>query len=393
MAAGAGAGKALDMGKAMRDILTGKGLPGLPSAGRELGRRIGSITQDVGEKLSKGFSRLYRRRLKEEEPLFWKNYTELQRLENELHRQLVHIGEDLAQAEEQVNVKVMTDLLAKYGDEKTAYTFRNLMTGYSESALPELLREATSTISIPDNSILDLDPSGMRNYVESMGDWRGSIHDVYDVIVSNNLDKPENRRAFAEFIHKNAKPGSGFDQPISTWDYDSKRGGGQLAWMDMVLQDARGELEVFRKAKEIFSKIPMGEIVSAYQMYAQTIPVLENIIGKRLPKLKDVLAETRQMQETVNRQYEDIRQDRVKKEKYKQAKEVSIPGVSQVTALGRDWAWRELQRPLKGTARQGGLILPLNAGDASGFLNTLTNELDRQRLLAEPLEEAYSCRI
>jgi hypothetical protein len=405
--AGTGASKALDMGKAMRDIISGKGLPGMPSDWNAIGKKINDVTRRISEKIygneaefsitpdleggtprgvlppapdfiglgpKRTVTRVYKERI-----------NQYQNIREELNSTLFQIGNKLDTAAENSTIKVVTNILEK-SDPAVARHFANLFTGELASELDSFLRDNTTKFGSPlDYDFFDTPSIDVGNYLETMGDMQGGMYDIYDTVVANNFDKPENKRAFAEFIHKNARPRSAYAKPISSW---TQR---QFDDIDMSLNEGKFGLTIFRQAREIMSKVPVATLYEAYRDANKGINVLENILGKELPRVQDLM---RQLGvESTQLKTELAKGDAARsiEQQYRQLRDTPLPPGVQWTTLGQDRAWRDISEFFPEVNSQE-LNLPKGNKDLAEFARKLNDDINRQVEMGEPATKPYDCR-
>jgi hypothetical protein len=221
------------------------------------------------------------------------------------------------------------------------------------------------------------------NYIEESGNFRRSTYDILDTLTSNNFDKPENRRAFAEFLRKNVAPDHPYSQPISEWpaEYFDK--------LNKMLENSREDFAVFRKAKEIVSKIPASTIYSMYQNTRKASAMVENVLGVELPKLQEL---GQKVTSTI-RDFKDVVDKKVEtKKRQEKLRQENIPvGREQWTTLGQDRAWRAISEFFPEVNSQE-LNLPKGNKDLAEFARKLNDDINRQVEMGEPATKPYDCR-
>lgn len=411
--AGAGAGKALDMGKAMRDIISGKGIPGLPSDWHAKGRQI----KEAMDKAEFNVERV------------WQDYFNLRtdgrvskagetrnpihsRIQKQIvayHEKQAEIGEALREIDTESSTEVIKNILEQSGNSVLADEFDAVINGYDYNSLISMLRrdilafKPSSDYEIFRNRFeyikkdADLDESIKwartimdgeiaelpTNYIEHSGNFRRSTYDILDILTSNNFDKPENRRAFAEFIRRNVESDHPFSEPISEWPPEF------FDRLDKMLEESREDFAVFRKAKEIVSKIPASTIYSIYQNTRKASAMVENVLGVKIPKLQEL---GQKVTSTI-RDFTDVVDKKIEtKKRQEKLRQENIPvGREQWTTLGQDRAWRAISEFFpEVNSRE--LNLPKGNKDLAEFARKLNDDINRQVEMGEPATKPYDCR-
>jgi hypothetical protein len=414
--AGTGASKAADMVMTMRDIISGKGIPGLPSDWHAKGRQI----KDVMDRVESNVERL------------WQDYFDLRNdgrvskagetrnpIQSRIQVQIVayrekqaELGKVLREIDTESSTEVIKNILEQSGNSDTATYFDAMINGYDYNPLIAMLRldipqfkpgadyaefrqreediikEAVSEGNPKslqwDRQMLDGEIAELPiNYIEESGNFRRSTYDILDTLTSNNFDKPENRRAFAEFLRKNVAPDHPYSQPISEWpaEYFDK--------LNKMLENSREDFAVFRKAKEIVSKIPASTIYSMYQNTRKASAMVENVLGVELPKLQEL---GQKVTSTI-RDFKDVVDKKVEtKKRQEKLRQENIPvGREQWTTLGQDRAWRAISEFFPEVNSQE-LNLPKGNKDLAEFARKLNDDINRQVEMGEPATKPYDCR-
>lgn len=370
MAAGAGAGKALDMGKAMRDIISGKGLPGLPNDWNVLSKKINDILNKIDDKISG-----------EESPFDNTDYAAEQ-----TRYDLNEIGQKVINATEDITLNVVTNILEKV-DPQLGKQFKRIFVEQEVyAALTPLLKDHTTKFGLPyDYEAYDMEGVIDPDTFKTTGNIQGGIYDVYDTVTANNFDRPENKRAFAEFIHKNAREGSSFAKPISSWTQK------QFDEINWALNEEKSNLDVFRRAQEVMSKVPVATLYKAYQDANKGITVLENILGKELPRIQDFVRKAEASVAQTKAQIEREEAWRKEKQRREEMRKGPAPGREQWTTLGQDRAWRAISEFFPEVNSQE-LNLPKGNKDLAEFARKLNDDINRQVEMGEPATKPYDCR-
>jgi hypothetical protein len=413
MAAGAGAGKAADMVTTMRDIISGKGIPGLPSDWHAKGRQI-------KEAMNKAESNVER---------VWQDYFDLRTdgrvskagetrnpIQSRIQKQIVAyrekqaaIGKALREIDAESSTEVIKNILEQSGNSVFADEFDAVINGYDYNSLISMLREGIPAFKPSSDYVvfrhrledtmkeaaLDGSTKWARimmdgeiaelptNYIEDAGNFRRSTYDILDTLTSNNFDKPENRQAFAEFIRKNVESDHPFSQPISEWPAEF------FDRLDKMLEESREDFAIFRKAKEIVSKIPASTIYSMYQNTRKASAMVENVLGVELPKLQEL---GQKVTSTI-RDFKDVVDKKVEtKKRQEKLRQENIPvGREQWTTLGQDRAWRAISEFFpEVNSRE--LNLPKGNKDLAEFARKLNDDINRQVEMGEPATKPYDCR-
>lgn len=413
MAAGTGASKAADMVTTMRDIISGKGIPGLPSDWHAKGRQI-------KEAMNKAESNVER---------VWQDYFDLRNdgrvstagetrnpIQSRIQKQIVAyrekqaaIGKALREIDAESSTEVIKNILEQSGNSVFADEFDAVINGYDYNSLISMLREGIPAFKPSSDYVvfrhrledtmkeaaLDGSTKWARimmdgeiaelptNYIEDAGNFRRSTYDILDTLTSNNFDKPENRQAFAEFIRKNVESDHPFSQPISEWPAEF------FDRLDKMLEESREDFAIFRKAKEIVSKIPASTIYSMYQNTRKASAMVENVLGVELPKLQEL---GQKVTSTI-RDFKDVVDKKVEtKKRQEKLRQENIPvGREQWTTLGQDRAWRAISEFFpEVNSRE--LNLPKGNKDLAEFARKLNDDINRQVEMGEPATKPYDCR-
>lgn len=411
--AGTGASKAADMVMTMRDIISGKGIPGLPSDWHAKGRQI-------KEAMNKAESNVERVRqdyfdLRTDSRISKAGETR-NPIQSRIKKQLAayfekqaDIGKALREIDAESSTEVIKNILEQSGNSVFADEFDAVINGYDYNSLLNWLRVGIPAFKPSSDYVVfrNREEDTMRaaafegdtkwariimdgeiaelptNYIEDAGNFRRSTYDILDTLTSNNFDKPENRKAFAEFIRKNVESDHPFSEPISEWPAEF------FDRLDKMLEESREDFAIFRKAKEIVSKIPASTIYSMYQNTRKASAMVENVLGVELPKLQEL---GQKVTSTI-RDFKDVVDKKVEtKKRQEKLRQENIPvGREQWTTLGQDRAWRAISEFFPEVNSQE-LNLPKGNKDLAEFARKLNDDINRQVEMGEPATKPYDCR-
>lgn len=307
--------------------------------------------------------------------------------ERKVYNKLTEIEEKLGEAEAATSLSVVENLLNTHSDNSLGTSFRMLISGnYSESTLHEVIVGHTTLAGkYSDFDIYDLGPSSIGNYLEAAAKLRENTFSMYET-VSNTLEKPDGPRAFAELIHKNARPESPFAKPISTWTNQ------QFDAIQEAIDTSKNDIDLFREVMGFVQKLPIAEVYAAYKNAKQGMTILENVVGIELPSLQEALNAARATASKLSAETA-VELERLKKREgnYQKMRDMPLPPGVQWTTLGQDRAWRAISEFFPEVNSQE-LNLPKGNKDLAEFARKLNDDINRQVEMGEPATKPYDCR-